>query len=94
VGQIEDLRLYAVVVDEGSVTRAATTLNIAKSAVSRRLARLEDRYEAKLIERGPGSWKVTETGEELYRRAMRAVGEVRSPGNLEFHLRQRQANTS
>ena len=76
MGQIEDLRLYAVVIDEGSVTRAATTLNIAKSAVSRRLALLEDRYEAKLIERGPGSWKVTETGEELYRRAVRAVGEV------------------
>ncbi len=76
MGQIEDLRLYAVVVDEGSVTRAATALNIAKSAVSRRLALLEDRYEAKLIERGPGSWKVTETGEELYRRAMRAIGEV------------------
>ncbi|MCK5922205.1 MAG: LysR family transcriptional regulator [Methylococcales bacterium] len=76
MGQIEDLRLYAVVIDEGSVTRAATTLNIAKSAVSRRLALLEVRYEAKLIERGPGSWKVTETGEELYRRAVRAVGEV------------------
>ena len=76
MGQIEDLRLYAVVVDEGSVTRAAATLNIAKSAVSRRLALLEDRYEAKLIERGPGSWKVTETGNELYRRAMRAVEEV------------------
>ena len=76
MGQIEDLRLYAVVVDEGSVTRAAAALNIAKSAVSRRLALLEGRYEAKLIERGPGSWKVTETGEELYRRAMLAIGEV------------------
>ena len=76
MGQIEDLRLYAVVVDEGSVTKAAIALNIAKSAVSRRLALLEDRYEAKLIERGPGSWKVTETGEELYRRAIRAIGEI------------------
>ncbi len=76
MGQIEDLRLYAVMVDEGSVTRAAKKLNIAKSAVSRRLALLEERYEAKLIERGPGSWKITETGEELYRRAIHAVGEV------------------
>ncbi len=76
MGQIENLQLYVVIVDEGSVTSAAKALNIAKSAVSRRLALLEDRYEAKLIERGPGSWKVTETGEELYRRAIRAVGEV------------------
>ncbi len=76
MGQIEDLRIFVVMVDEGSITRAATTLNIAKSAVSRRLALLEDRYEAKLIERKPGSWKVTETGEELYHRAIRAVGEV------------------
>ena len=76
MGQLENLRLYAVVVEEGSITRAAAVLNIAKSAVSRRLSLLEDRYEAKLIERGLGSWKVTETGEELYRRALRAVGEV------------------
>ena len=76
MGQLENLRLYAVVVEEGSITRAAAVLNIAKSAVSRRLSLLEERYEAKLIERGPGSWKVTETGEELYRRALRAVGEV------------------
>ena len=76
MGQVENLHLYAVVVDKGSVTRAATTLNIANSAVSRHLALLENRYEAKLIERGPGTWKVTETGEEHYRRTMRAVGEV------------------
>ena len=76
MGQLENLRLYAVVVEEGSITRAAGVLNIAKSAVSRRLSLLEDRYEAKLIERGRGSWKITETGEELYRRALRAVGEV------------------
>ncbi len=76
MGQVEDLRLFVVMVDEGSVTRAAMKMGIAKSAVSRRLALLEDRYEAKLIERGPGTWKVTETGEELYRRAIRAVGEV------------------
>ena len=76
MGQIEDLRYFIVIVDEGSITRAAATLNIAKSAVSRRLALLEDRYETKLIERGPGSWKVTQTGEELYIRAMRAVGEI------------------
>lgn len=38
MGQIEDLRLFATIVDQGSIARAADALGIAKSAVSRRLA--------------------------------------------------------
>jgi DNA-binding transcriptional LysR family regulator len=76
VGQIEDFRLFVLVVDSGSISKAADSLGIAKSAVSRRLARLEERYEKRLIDRTPGTWTVTETGLELYQRAMRAIGEV------------------
>lgn len=76
MGQIEDLRLFVLVVESGSISRAAETLNIAKSAVSRRLALLEGRYDKKLVDRRPGTWNITETGLELYRRAVRAIGEV------------------
>ncbi|MGH1477421.1 MAG: LysR family transcriptional regulator [Geminicoccales bacterium] len=76
MGQIEDLRLFALVVESGSISKAADGLSIAKSAVSRRLALLEERYEKKLVDRRPGTWKVTETGLELYQRAVRAIGEV------------------
>jgi DNA-binding transcriptional LysR family regulator len=62
-----------MVVEHRGIANAAASLNIAKSAVSRRLRLLEDRYSTKLIDRSPGRWEVTETGRELFQRASRAV---------------------
>jgi len=76
MGQIEDLRLFALVVENHSLSRAAERLNIAKSAVSRRLSLLEERYGSRLIDRGPGVWQVTATGLELFQRAARVVSDV------------------
>lgn len=76
LGQIEDLRLFSVVVENRSISRAAEKLRIAKSAVSRRLNLLEERYGARLIDRAPGNWEVTTTGRELYQRAVRVVSDV------------------
>lgn len=76
MGQLEDLRLFVRVVDAGSISKAADGMNIAKSAVSRRVALLEERYGAKLIDRSPGSWSVTDTGRELFQRAVRLVHEM------------------
>ncbi len=76
MGQIEDLRLFMCIVENGSISKAAGKLNIAKSAVSRRLALLEERYGTKLINRTPGRWEITETGQELHQRAIRVIGEM------------------
>lgn len=76
MGQIEDLRLFVIIVDQGSIARAADTLGIAKSAVSRRLAQLEDRYDMRLIDRQPRTWKVTTAGQELYQRANEMVADA------------------
>ncbi len=73
MGQLEDLGLFVTVVDEGSIARAADHLGIAKSAVSRRLAQLEDRYDVRLIDRQPRNWEVTNAGQELYQRATSMV---------------------
>lgn len=70
MGQIEDLKLFVTVVDQGSIARAADTLGIAKSAVSRRLGQLESRYDMRLVDRKPGNWAVTEAGKELHQRAV------------------------
>ena len=51
-------------------------MGIAKSAVSRRLGLLEERYNARLIDREPGTWAVTSTGQELLRRATHLVHEM------------------
>ncbi|MCH2077413.1 MAG: LysR family transcriptional regulator [Rhodobacteraceae bacterium] len=76
IGHIEDLRLFVSVVDEGSITRAADALGIAKSAVSRRLQQLEDRYDIKLVDRQPRNWEVTKAGQELYQRALAMVADA------------------
>ena len=76
MGQIEDLRLFTLVVEHRGISKAADRLNIAKSAVSRRLNLMEERYAAKLIDRAPGRWEVTEVGRELYQRATRAVNDI------------------
>ena len=70
MGQIEDLKLFVTVADEGSIARAAEALGIAKSAVSRRLSQLERRYDVRLIDRQPGTWGITQAGQELYQRAV------------------------
>jgi len=75
MGQVEDLKLFTTVVDQGSISRAAESMNIAKSAVSRRLSLLEERYGSHLIDRGPGNWEISATGLELYQRAINVVSE-------------------
>lgn len=76
MGQFEDLHLFVTVVDQGGVARAAQTLGVAKSAISRRLGQLEDRYDTRLIDRHPGTWRVTEAGKELYQRALPLVSDA------------------
>ncbi len=76
MGQIEDLKLFIAVVDAGGVARAAEVLGIAKSAVSRRLSALEERYSVRLIDRQPGTWDVTTAGQELYQRASPMVSDA------------------
>ncbi|WP_424969697.1 LysR family transcriptional regulator [Dinoroseobacter sp. S76] len=76
MGQIEDLRMFVTVVDSGGIARAADVLGIAKSAVSRRLSQLEDRYGMRLIDRQPRTWEVTTAGQELYQRASLMVADA------------------
>lgn len=76
MGQIEDLRLFVKTVDSGGIARAAEEIGIAKSAVSRRLAQLEERYGVRLIDRQPRVWEVTTAGQELYQRASSMVSDA------------------
>ena len=76
MGQIEDLRVFVSIVENGGIARAAEVLGIAKSAVSRRLGQLEDRYGVHLIDRQPRTWVVTRAGQELYQRASVTVADV------------------
>ena len=76
MGRLEDLELLVRIVDAGSVSKAARDMGLAKSAVSRRLARLEARFNTSLIHRTPGTWAVTDRGAELYARAQALVQQM------------------
>ena len=75
MGQMEDLKLYVQVVEQGSISKAASILRIAKSAVSRRINILEERYSSVLIDRTPGNWEITKVGLDLYQRSRALVAE-------------------
>lgn len=86
MGQIEDLRLFVKTVDSGGIARAAEEIGIAKSAVSRRLAQLEERYGVRLIDRQPRVWEVTTAGQELYQRASSMVSDADDLDSDFLHL--------
>lgn len=59
---VEELRTFVEVADAGGVTSAARRLGIAKSIVSRRLVRLEERLGVQLVERTTRGAALTEAG--------------------------------
>lgn len=76
MGQLEDMAMFVRVVEAGSITKAAEQLNIAKSAVSRRLKDLENRLGNQLISRTTRQSNLTEAGEHYYRQANNILSEV------------------
>lgn len=60
------LRTFVVVVEEGSITRAANRLLLQQPAVSMALKRLEQSVGHRLIDRSPGRFELTESGERLH----------------------------
>ena len=76
MGQLEDMAMFVRVVDAGSITKAAEQLDVAKSAVSRRLKELETRLNTQLISRTTRNSTVTEAGQKYYQQACSILSEV------------------
>lgn len=76
MGQLEDMAMFVRIVEAGSITKAAEQLDIAKSAVSRRLKDLENRLGNQLISRTTRQSNLTEAGEHYYQRACSILNEV------------------
>ncbi|MEQ9501177.1 MAG: LysR family transcriptional regulator [Deltaproteobacteria bacterium] len=70
---LRDLGLFVALVDAGSFSAAADALEVSKSAVSKHLARLEERLDARLLERTTRSMRLTDAGAAYYRRAKQIV---------------------
>lgn len=70
------LRTFVVIVQEGSITAAATKLLLRQPTVSLALQRLETHMECRLIERGRGTFRLTAVGKELYRECVDIYGGI------------------
>lgn len=66
---LRQLRYFVGIVQAGSLSRAASQLHVAQSAISHHLARLESELERRLVTRGPKGIQLTEAGKVLYRHA-------------------------
>ncbi len=76
MGQLEDMYIFLRVVETGSITKAAEQMNIAKSAVSKRLSLLEQKLGTKLINRTTRTSSITEAGQRYYQRSKLIVDDV------------------
>lgn len=74
--RFDELAALVAVVETGSFTAAAERLDTEKSAVSRRVAALEDRLGVQLIRRTTRRMNLTDTGRSFYERSARILADV------------------
>jgi len=67
--KFEQMRVFIAVVDAGGFSAAAERLDMAKSAVSRRVSELEDRLGVRLLNRTTRRISLTEGGRVFHRRS-------------------------
>ncbi len=74
--RFEELQAFVAVVEAGSFTAAADRLDQAKSAVSRRVAALEERLGVQLLRRTTRRLNLTDTGRSFYERSARILADL------------------
>ncbi|EOD81911.1 Transcriptional regulator, LysR family [Grimontia indica] len=72
-----NMETFVRVVEIGSISGAADRMNIAKSAVSRRLKELEEHLNVQLFHRTTRTMHATETGTEYYKHCLRILEDLR-----------------
>lgn len=75
---LAEIEAFTAVVAYGSFSAAATRLGVAKSSVSRRVASLEQRLGARLLQRSTRRLALTEVGERYHKRVTEALDGLRS----------------
>ena len=71
-----DLQTFVQIVAAGSISGAAEHMNVAKSAVSRRLTELEERLGVQLVRRTTRRLSLTESGRGFYERCLRILADL------------------
>lgn len=71
----EDIKLFHIIVDSGSLVRAADLLSLPKSNLSRRLKGLEEEINAHLFHRSSRTLTLTEKGQLFYQETKSMVAD-------------------
>ena len=88
---LNDVYLYAQVVEHRGITAAARVLDVPKSSISRRILALEAALGARLIQRTSRRFVVTEIGAEFHRHALAMLVEAEAAESV---VRRRAAEPS
>ena len=73
---LNEMAIFAHVVEAGSFTGAAKNLGLPKSTVSRKITQLEERLGVRLIQRTTRSLRLTDTGTAYYNHCARILSEI------------------
>ncbi|MBL8485032.1 MAG: LysR family transcriptional regulator, partial [Rhodocyclaceae bacterium] len=76
MNQLEDMQIFVAAVEAASFTAAADKLGISKQLVSRRIMELEQRLDARLLNRSTRRLAVTELGRAYFERAVKIIEDV------------------
>lgn len=72
----DEMSIYVEVVNKGGFSAAAPGLRLTPSAVSKKIARLEDRLGVRLLNRTTRKLSVTEEGEAFFQRCKRILADI------------------
>lgn len=75
---LNDMMVFATVVEKGSFTAAALAYDLPKSNISRKITRLEQSIGARLLERSTRTLHLTEVGKVYYDHCLRIQEEMES----------------
>ncbi|CAK14768.1 LysR family transcriptional regulator [Pseudomonas entomophila] len=74
--QLGSLELFCLAADAGSFTEAATQAGVTPAAVSRSVARLEERLGVRLFVRTTRQMRLSEAGQAYYQQCRQALGQL------------------
>src|SRR5712692_10384996 len=86
---LNELLVFARVVQAGSFTGAAAKLGMPKSTVSRKVSDLEERLKSRLLQRTTRQLSLTDAGRTYYEYCARIVGEIEDAERAVSRLQER-----
>lgn len=80
--ELSTISIFVTVVEAGSFSSAAEQLHLTRSAVSKSIARLEERLSVSLFKRTTRTLSLTAEGTLFYEHSQRAIAEIHSAESL------------